>query len=85
MLLVEEEILKEKKIENKKFLSEGYKAIEKLGKGTYGTVYKAEKISTGDLYAIKKIKLDSELDGIPSTTLREISILKKMKHPNIVR
>lgn len=74
-----------KKLENKKFLGHGYKALEKLGRGTYGTVYKAQKNGSKDFVAIKKIKLDVESEGVPSTTLREISILKKMVHPNVVR
>lgn len=76
--------LDSKKLENKKFLSSGYKALEKLGRGTYGTVYKAQKANSNDFVAIKKIKLDVESEGVPSTTLREISILKKMAHPNVV-
>jgi len=75
----------QKKLEDKKFLCNGYKALEKLGRGTYGTVYKAQKNNSTDLVAIKKIKLDVESEGVPSTTLREISILKKMVHPNIVK
>ena len=65
-------------------LGSQYMAIERLGKGTYGTVYKV-KIKTADkYYAIKKIKNEMDDEGIPSTALREISILKKMKHPNVV-
>lgn len=75
----------QKKLENKIFLCPGFKALEKLGRGTYGTVYKAQKANSNELVAIKKIKLDVETEGVPSTTLREISILKKMVHPNIVR
>ena len=61
-----------------------YIAVERLGKGTYGTVYKA-KIRGKDFYvAIKKIKNEMDDEGIPSTALREIAILKKMKHPNVV-
>jgi len=67
------------------FLSNSYTGLEKLGKGTYGSVYKAQKKNTNELIAIKKIKLDVDSEGIPSTALREISILKKMVHPNVVR
>ena len=65
-------------------LGKEYVAIECLGKGTYGTVYKVQKKDTGVFYAIKKIKGDTESEGIPSTALREIAILKKMKHQNVV-
>lgn len=66
-------------------IGKNYVALEKLGKGTYGSVYKAQKIDTNEYFAIKKIKLDVDTEGIPSTALREIAILKKMRFPNIVR
>ena len=65
-------------------LGKEYTALEILGKGTYGTVYKVQNKNTKIFYAIKKIKSDTINEGIPSTALREISILKKMKHQNIV-
>jgi len=61
-----------------------YKKIEKLGEGTYGVVYKALNLETNEFVAIKKIKLDQNDEGMPSTTLREISILKQLHHPCIV-
>lgn len=67
------------------FLSNSYTGLGKLGKGTYGSVYKAQKKQTNEIIAIKKIKLDVDSEGIPSTALREISILKKMTHQNILR
>uniref|UniRef100_A0A8D0EEV9 cyclin-dependent kinase n=1 Tax=Salvator merianae TaxID=96440 RepID=A0A8D0EEV9_SALMN len=59
--------------------------VEKIGEGTYGVVYKARNKQTGQLVALKKIRLDSETEGVPSTAIREISLLKELKHPNIVR
>lgn len=47
-------------------------------------VYKAIDRSTGQDVALKKIKLEVEDEGIPCTALREISLLKELKHPNIV-
>lgn len=58
--------------------------IEKIGEGTYGVVYKSRNKHTQELVAIKKIRLEQEDEGIPSTAIREISILKQMKHENIV-
>lgn len=62
-----------------------YERIEKIGEGTYGVVYKARNRVTGKLAALKKIRLESEEEGVPSTAVREISLLKELKHPNIVR
>ena len=62
-----------------------YEKIEKIGEGTYGVVFKARNKITGKLAALKKIRLDSEDEGVPSTAIREISLLKELKHPNIVR
>lgn len=61
-----------------------YERIEKIGEGTYGVVYKARNRVTGKLAALKKIRLESEEEGVPSTAVREISLLKELKHPNIV-
>ena len=47
-------------------------------------VYKAKNTETGEIVAIKKIRLEKEDDGVPSTAIREISLLKNLKHPNIV-
>jgi len=61
-----------------------YKKLEKLGEGTYGVVYRAQNLETGEFVAIKKIRLEKEDDGVPSTAIREISLLKNLKHPNVV-
>ena len=62
-----------------------YEKIEVIGEGTYGIVYKARDTDTGEIYALKKIRLESEDEGIPSTAIREIALLKELQHPNIVR
>ncbi|KZC08564.1 PREDICTED: cyclin-dependent kinase 2-like [Dufourea novaeangliae] len=59
--------------------------IEKIGEGTYGVVYKAKDKLTGKLVALKKIRLETESEGVPSTAIREISLLRKLTHPNIVQ
>nr|XP_013034677.2 cyclin-dependent kinase 3 [Anser cygnoides] len=66
-------------------LQQVFQKVEKIGEGTYGVVYKARNKRTGQLVALKKIRLDSETEGVPSTAIREISLLKELKHPNIVR
>ncbi len=59
--------------------------MEKIGEGTYGVVYKAKVKSTNETIALKKIRLESEDEGVPSTAIREIALLKEMNHRNIVR
>ena len=59
--------------------------MEIIGEGTYGVVFKAQDTESGEIYALKKIRLESEDEGIPSTAIREISLLKELQHPNIVR
>lgn len=62
-----------------------YKKIEKLGEGTYGVVYKAKDQVTSETIALKKIRLENEDEGVPSTAIREISLVKDCQHPNIVK
>lgn len=63
---------------------EKYKKLEKIGEGTYATVYKAVDETTGNLVALKEIRLNPE-EGAPSTALREISFMRELSHPNIVK
>jgi serine/threonine protein kinase len=53
--------------------------------GTYGVVYEAVDKITREKVALKKIRLEGEDEGVPSTALREISLLKELDHPNIVK
>lgn len=49
-------------------------------------VYKAKDLAhNGRIVALKKIRLEAEDEGVPSTAIREISLLKEMNDPNIVR
>ncbi|KAH6566766.1 hypothetical protein BASA50_000976 [Batrachochytrium salamandrivorans] len=63
---------------------ERYIRLEKLGEGTYATVYKGKSRQTSETVALKEIHLDPE-EGAPSTAIREISLMKELKHINIVR
>ena len=54
--------------------------------GTYGVVYKARELTHPNrIVALKKIRLEAEDEGVPSTAIREISLLKEMHDPSIVR
>ncbi|KAI3646250.1 hypothetical protein MP228_009178 [Amoeboaphelidium protococcarum] len=69
---------------------EKYVKMEKLGEGTYATVFKGRLKSSqqspsnaGMIVALKEIRLNEE-EGAPSTAIREISLMKELKHPHIV-
>uniref|UniRef100_A0A8D0GMY8 cyclin-dependent kinase n=1 Tax=Sphenodon punctatus TaxID=8508 RepID=A0A8D0GMY8_SPHPU len=62
---------------------ETYIKLEKLGEGTYATVYKGRSKLTENLVALKEIRLEHE-EGAPCTAIREVSLLKDLKHANIV-
>jgi len=75
----------ETKVATKKYRGmDRYYKIEKIGEGTYGVVYKAKDNVTSQIVALKKIRLEAEDEGVPSTAIREISLLKELAHPNIV-
>ncbi|XP_041752308.1 cyclin-dependent-like kinase 5 isoform X2 [Coregonus clupeaformis] len=62
-----------------------YEKLEKIGEGTYGTVFKAKHRETHEIVALKRVRLDDDDEGVPSSALREICLLKELKHKNIVR
>lgn len=61
-----------------------YEKVSKIGEGQYGVVYKARNVATNELVALKRINIDDR-DGIPSTALREISVIRSLNHDNIVK
>ncbi|KAK7020583.1 serine/threonine protein kinase, CMGC, CDC2/CDK subfamily [Paramarasmius palmivorus] len=61
-----------------------YEATTKLGEGTFGEVHKALQKTTGRAVALKRILMHNENEGMPVTALREIKILKAMKHPCVI-
>ncbi|XP_026496091.2 cyclin-dependent kinase 12 isoform X2 [Vanessa tameamea] len=63
---------------------DGFQVITQIGEGTYGQVYKARDKNTGQLVALKKVRLENEKEGFPITAVREIKILRQLNHKNIV-
>jgi cell division cycle 2-like protein len=61
-----------------------FETLNHIEEGSYGWVSRAKEIETGEVVALKKVKMDYAGEGFPVTALREISILQKAKHQNIV-
>ncbi|CAG8609582.1 12555_t:CDS:10, partial [Acaulospora morrowiae] len=66
---------------------DNYEKLNRIEEGAYGVVFRARDKATGEIVALKKLKLDKEKNGFPITSLREVDILRFLrleKHPNIV-
>ena len=61
-----------------------YIKLSKINEGTFGVIYKAKDVQSEKIVAIKKVKINPEIEGTPSTAIREIALLKELKHPNII-
>ncbi|KAF6148953.1 hypothetical protein GIB67_026698 [Kingdonia uniflora] len=61
-----------------------FERLNKIDEGTYGVVFKAKDKMTGEIVALKKVKMAKEREGFPLTALREINILLSLHHPSIV-
>lgn len=61
-----------------------YEIIKKIGQGTFGVVQKARDKKTGRIVALKQLINHSAKEGFPITALREITILKKLHHVNVL-
>jgi len=61
-----------------------YKITSNLGDGTYGTVAKATNSQNGEIVAIKKMK-KKYFSWDECMSLREIKVLRKLNHQNIVK
>ncbi|EPS69593.1 hypothetical protein M569_05173, partial [Genlisea aurea] len=61
-----------------------FERLNKINEGTYGVVYRAKDKKTGEIVALKKVKMEKEREGFPLTSLREINILLSFNQPCIV-
>ena len=62
-----------------------YEKLNQIEEGSYGVVFRAKDKQTGDIVALKKLKLEEEKNGFPITALREIYALMSCQHENVVR
>jgi cell division cycle 2-like protein len=63
---------------------EDYEKLNDIEEGAYGWVSRARDTATGQVVALKRLKMDNANDGIPVTGLREIQTLMDCEHPNII-
>ncbi|KAF9351545.1 Cyclin-dependent kinase 10 [Mortierella sp. NVP85] len=61
-----------------------FEKLNKVGEGTYGVVYRARDKRSNEIVALKRIRMERENDGLPISSLREIKLLKTLRHDNIV-
>ena len=63
---------------------ENYDLLNHIEEGSYGIVSRAKDLLTGEVVALKKLKLERERDGFPITSLREIQTLMTARHRHVV-
>ena len=61
-----------------------YDVIDIVGEGAYGVVLKCKHKETHEFVAIKKFKESEDDDAVRRTTIRELKVLRQLKHQNIV-
>jgi hypothetical protein len=61
-----------------------FETLNHIEEGSYGWVSRAREAATGEVVALKKVKMDYVNDGFPITALREIAMLQKARHKNVV-
>lgn len=59
--------------------------IKEIGRGSYGTVYKVLSLIDNRIYALKRIDLTHLKTKHQLSALKEVKILKKLTHPNIIK
>jgi len=63
---------------------DNFERLNHIEEGSYGWVSRARETATGEIVALKKLKMDNLNDGFPVTALREIQTLKESRHRHIV-
>ncbi|XP_031116998.1 probable serine/threonine-protein kinase At1g54610 isoform X2 [Ipomoea triloba] len=65
--------------------ADSYDKLSKVGQGTYSNVYKARDRNSGKIVALKKVRFDTSEPESVKFMAREIIILQKLNHPNIIK
>lgn len=62
-----------------------FEEIEQIGEGTYGQVMMGRDKVSNEIVALKKVRMDQEKEGFPVTAIRELKMLRSLRHENIVQ
>eukprot|EP00054_Salpingoeca_dolichothecata_P019113 m.118562 g.118562 ORF g.118562 m.118562 type:complete len:417 (-) comp23131_c0_seq4:32-1282(-) len=62
-----------------------FEKLNRIGEGTYGIVYRARDKKSSEIVALKRVKMKQETGGLPISSVREISVLTKLRHENTVQ
>jgi NIMA (never in mitosis gene a)-related kinase 2 len=62
-----------------------YEVIEKIGEGSFGKIYKIRRLSDNRLLVWKELKYDKMSEKEKEMLVREVNILRDLRHPNITR
>ncbi|KAF8111397.1 hypothetical protein N665_0076s0370 [Sinapis alba] len=65
--------------------SDAFEKLEKIGQGTYSSVFRAVETETGKIVALKKVRFDNFEPESVKFMAREILILRKLNHPNVIK
>lgn len=65
--------------------AESFEKLEKIGQGTYSSVFRAREVATGKMVALKKVRFDNFQPESIRFMAREIMILRRLDHPNIIK
>ncbi|CAB4281059.1 unnamed protein product [Prunus armeniaca] len=65
--------------------ADAYEKLEKIGQGTYSSVFRARDLETGKIVALKKVRFDNFEPESVRFMAREILILRRLDHPNVIK
>ncbi|MCL7041401.1 hypothetical protein MKW94_029978 [Papaver nudicaule] len=65
--------------------AESFEKLEKIGQGTYSSVFRARELATGRMCALKKVRFDNFEPESVRFMSREIMILRRLDHPNVMK
>lgn len=65
--------------------ADSFEKLEKIGQGTYSSVFRSRDLDTGKIVALKKVRFDNFEPESVRFMAREIQILRRLDHPNVVK